>query len=259
MKPRHILPTPQYTVKLSPNAVDDDNDPLSFAWFVDGEELSHEYSYSTKLTEGDHEIDFSASDGKASAFSKNTLTVEPDQIYPTRPLHIKHKGVCYCAGQVAPEWGDNPNPSGEEMDEQLETIHDELGCNAIVIFAGGDHEDSLIECGRLAIEKGFDRVYVGPEYMALSPDETVERLGRLAPRVKELRETSESIVFLVGHEFGLETAIVSGSTWFDRIAALVRVIRLKPLLGFVVMFHSYYYFSSGVSFFIVPESFSDLA
>jgi hypothetical protein len=106
------------------------------------------------------------------------------------------------------------------MDEQLDTIHHELGCNAIVIFAGGDYEDELIECARLAIEKGFDRIYVGPEYMAASPEETVERIGRLAPRVRTLREKSDSIVFLVGHEFGLETAIVPGNDWFERLENL---------------------------------------
>jgi hypothetical protein len=221
-KPHYLNPTDQQTIQFTNTSYDPDGDSLSTTWLVDHEEVSTIHDYSIQLPKGEHWVTIQVSDGKEETGAGDHVTVEFDQIYPTRQLHIKHKGLCYCAGSVAPEWGDNPNPSTEEMDEQLDTIHDELGCNAIVIFAGGDHEDALIECSRLAIEKGFDRIYVGPEYMALSPDETVERLRRLAPRVRELRETSKSIVFLVGHEFGLETAIVSGSTWLDRIAALNR-------------------------------------
>ena len=221
-KPWYLNPTDQQTIQFTNYSTDPDGDPLTYRWLVDSQPASSEKDYSARLPVGQHLVELQALDSQAKSATEQAVAVEPDQTYPPRQLQIKRKGICYCAGQVAPEWGDNPNPSMEEMDEQLDTIHDELGCNTIVIFAGGDHEDALIECSRLAIEKGFDRIYVGPEYMALSPDETVERLGRLAPRVRELRETSKSVVFLVGHEFGLETAIVSGSTWFDRIAALIR-------------------------------------
>ena len=220
VKPRYINPTPADKVEFSYLCFDTGNNPLSNTWLIDGKETSNERKYSTKLSEGDHSIVLKVSDGRSEATKYGTVMVDPDQIYPSRQLHIKLKGVCYCAGPVAPEWSSLPNPSREEMDEQLDTIRHELGCNAIVIFAGGDHEDELIECGRLAIEKGFDRIYIGPEYMAASPEETVERLGKLAPRVRDLRETSESIVFLVGHEFGLETAIVRGDTWDQRAVNL---------------------------------------
>jgi len=217
-KPFYLNPTDQQTIQFASNCYDADNDPLQYAWSVDGEQKSTEKEYSTRLSAGDHAVRLNISDGLAEDSVQQTITVEPDQIYPTRQLHIKHKGVCYCAGRVAPEWGSNPNPTTEEMSEQLDTICGELGCNAIAIFAGGDHEDALIQCGRLAIEKGFERVYVGPEYMSASPEETVERIGGLAPEIRKLRDASDSIVYMVGHEFGLETGgIIPGSDWFERI------------------------------------------
>jgi hypothetical protein len=212
MKPKYILPTPQQTVELSPNAVDDDNDPLSFTWDVDGKEVSHESSYSTKLIEGDHEIDLTASDGEASASSKTTLTVEPDQIYPSRQLHVKLKGISIFVGPIG-EWS-FPILSEEEMDEQLCTIRNELGCNAVIISGGEDYEDKLIECGQLAIGKGFERIYVQPRYMRSNIDETVGKIGELAKKIKTLTETSDSVRYCVGHEFGLETeGMIPGSTY----------------------------------------------
>jgi hypothetical protein len=218
VKPKYILPTPQYTVELSPNAVDDDNDPLSFTWSVDGKEVSHDNNCSAKLAEGDHEIDVTASDGQATVSSKSTLTVEPDQIYPTKPLKIRYKGVRYPAGAWAP-YAASPTPGLDEMDEQLDTILEELGCNAILAYAGTGYEDNLIECGKLAIEKGFDRIYIEPEYMDSTIDETIENITRFVPKIETLRKMSDSIVFVVGHEFGLETSgIIPGDTWWDRMA-----------------------------------------
>ena len=218
MKPKHIIPTPQYTVELSPNAIDDDNDPLSFTWSVDGKEVSHERILSNKLAEGDHEIDVTAFDGQSSAVSKSALTVEPDQIYPAKPLKIKYKGMNYAAARTAPEFGSTPIPTTEEMNEQLSTIQTELGCNAIIVQAGDGYEDNLVECSRMALQKGFDRVYAYVRYMNSTLDQTVEKLGALATRVRSLRETYDSFVFMIGCEFPLSiSGIIPGTTWFDRV------------------------------------------
>jgi len=105
------------------------------------------------------------------------------------------------------------------MDEQLDTIRNDLGCNAVIVDAGGDFEDELIECAKLAIEKDFDRVYVQPRYINYTIDDTIERVGKLARRVREFRQTSEAIVYHLGHEFTLETqGIVPGSNWWERLA-----------------------------------------
>ena len=150
------------------------------------------------------------------------ITVEPDQIYPVKALRLKYKGISYFAGPVPPDWAGIPNPNEEEMDEQLGTIRNDLGCNAIIITGGEDYEDKLIECGRLAIEKGFERIHIQPRYMGVSPSETVERIGKFAARVRELRQMSEAVIYSLGHEFGLETAIVRGDSWSERVKNFLR-------------------------------------
>ena len=215
-KPWYLNPTDQQTIEFTSNCYDADNDPLTYAWYVDGNRLGEQKDYSTKLSTGDHAIRLDISDGLAQDSVEQSVTVAPGQIYPTRPLHLRYKGTSYCVGTIAPEWDLGYTPDKEMMGEQLDTIHDDLGCNAIVVDAGVDYEDNLIECSELALEKGFERVYVQPRYMGLKVDETIEKIGEFGIRVRALREASERVVFSIGHEFGLETAIVRGDTWFDR-------------------------------------------
>jgi hypothetical protein len=102
------------------------------------------------------------------------------------------------------------------MDEQLDTIHKELGCNAVIISAGANYEDKLVQCAKLAIGKGFDRIYVQPQYMGATVEETIQRIGQFANQVRALRDISDRVVYNVGHEFCLETAIVEGKDWWER-------------------------------------------
>jgi len=107
----------------------------------------------------------------------------------------------------------------EITEEKLDLIRDELACNAVIIFGEKEEfEDDLIEASRLAIQKGFDRIYVTPEYQDLPVDETIEKIGQFAKKVKALRQMSEAIVFMVGHEFTLDAyGIVPGETYADRV------------------------------------------
>jgi hypothetical protein len=214
--PKYINPTTEYEIRLSHNAYDPDGDPLTTTWLIDGEEVSHEPRYSTKLPEGEHLIGLRVSDGMEERSAERRVTVEPDQIYPVKPLYMRYKGVSYFCGGITPEWPNIPNPNEEEMDEQLDTIHNELGCNAIIISAGEAFEDKMIECGRMAIEKGFERIFIQPRYVNATVDETVEKISRFAKKVKTLRESSEAVVYMVGHEFQLETSIIRGGDWFTR-------------------------------------------
>jgi len=211
-KPFYLDPTDQQTIQFTGNCYDVDNDPLQYAWSVDGEQKSTEKDYSTRLSVGEHLVQLRVSDGRAQDNVQQTVTVESDQIYPTKQLHIKHKGMRMMVG-----WkGMSPIPI-EITDEKLDIIRDELECNAVIIFGNTEFEDELIEAGRLAVEKGFDRIYVTPMYLDLSIDETVERIGKFAPKVKKLREMSESVVFMVGHEFGLDSSsFVPGETYEER-------------------------------------------
>jgi len=225
VKPKYINPTTETIMRFSHSSYDADNDPLSTKWLIDGEDISHEPEYSTKLSEGDHSIALKVSDGKSEAMRSTTVTVDSDQIYPAKPLRVKYRGVNYCVGKpMAPEFPDYPTPNTDQIDEELDNIHNDLGCNAIIIAAGADSEDDLIECARMALQKEFfDRIYIEPHYWQYSIDETVEKLARFAPKVKSLREASQVIHFMVGHEFSLETSgIVPGDNWFERVDYCVK-------------------------------------
>jgi hypothetical protein len=202
-------------------STDSDNDPLTYRWLVDNQLASEQKDYSARLPVGQHLVELEASDRVAKSTVAQAVTVEPDQIYPTKPLHLRHKGFTYFAGPVPPAWPSLPRPTDDEMDEQLDTMRNELGCNAIIISGGEDYEDRLIECGRMAIQKGFERIHIQPRYMDAAPSETVEKVGRFATEVRSLREVSESVVYCVGHEFSNETAILPGDTWIERFTYLV--------------------------------------
>jgi len=223
MEPKYINPTTETAIRFSHSSSDWDNDPLSTTWLIDWKEVSHEPDHSTKLPEGHHSVTLKVSDGKSQATKYASVTVEPEQIYPTKTLDLKYKGVRYSAGALTPEFPNIVTPSKEEMEEHLDTIRNDLGCNAITIDAGAGYEDNLIECAQLAIEKGFDSIHVQPRYFNATVDETVQNVGRLARRVRELREISDVVVYDLGHEFTLETSgIVPGDGWFERLDYLVK-------------------------------------
>lgn len=107
------------------------------------------------------------------------------------------------------------------MDDQLDTIHNDLGCNAIRINGGGTGEDNIIECARLAIDKGFEKIFVNPRYMSKPVSETIEKTVEFSKRVKELRETSSAIVYMFGSEYSTEqSGIISGGSWAQRAGNL---------------------------------------
>jgi len=217
-RPICLNPSVGQKVSFSNLSRDPDNDALSYDWYIDGKLEGHSEGFSVRFKEaGQHIVRLEVSDGKLRSEKEITIYgIEPDQIYPTKSLHVKYKGINYSAANLAPGWA-IPTPSKEEMDEQLDTIRDDLGCNSIIISAGGNYEDCLIECGKLAIEKGFERIYISPRYIDATPDETVERIEKFASKAKSLREQSENIVFMVGHEFGIDTiGITPGNNWIER-------------------------------------------
>jgi hypothetical protein len=217
-KPWYLNPTDQQTIQFTASCYDADNDPLQYGWSVDGNPVSAQKDYSTRLSTGEHMVQLKISDGVSEDRFQQTTTVDPDQIYPMKPLHLRYKGVRYFAGTVIPEWSGTPNPSNEEMDEQLDTIQNELGCNAIAVCGGRPSEDRMIECSRMAIEKGFERIFVQPSYVNATVDETIERIGKFGAKLRGLREMSDAVVYMVGHEFQLETAIIRGRDWSERFA-----------------------------------------
>ncbi|MCX6659536.1 MAG: PKD domain-containing protein [Candidatus Bathyarchaeota archaeon] len=219
VKPKYILPAVGQEVQFLNKSTDPDGDALSCRWYVNEifESKSKDLSFKPKEA-GTHSVKLEVSDGKLKDEKEYSfLDVESGQIYPTKSLNVKYEGMRYSAGAWAP-YAQTLTPGIEEMNEQLDTIRHELGCNAILIFSGTGYEDNLINCGNLAIKKGFERIYIQPEYMDATIDQTIEYLSRFTEKVKPLREMSESVVLMVGHEFGLETyGIIPGNNWYDRL------------------------------------------
>jgi hypothetical protein len=230
MYPKYIDPTDAYDIIFTQKSSDPQSLPLSYSWLIDGKQATTGDSFKTKLPVGNHDVGLQVSNGVKSSSAYKSFTVEPDQLpdpndptkplYPTKRLNIKYKGMRYSVGVWAP-YAQTPTPEIEEMDEQLDTIQKEIGCNAILGDADAgykDNEQRLINFGKLAIEKGFERIYIQPEYMDLTVNQTIENIGKFAERVKPLRDLSDSVVLVVGHEFGLETyGIIPGETWSDRL------------------------------------------
>jgi PKD repeat protein len=213
-KPSYLNPTDQQTIQFTNLSTDLDGDPLAYKWLVDGQLASEEKDYSAKLPVGPHTVELEASDPQIKTATTQAVTVEPDQIYPTKQLHIGYKGMRMMVGWKGMAW---PIPI-DITDEKLDIIHDELGCNAVLIFGNTEFEDDLIEAGRLAIRKGFDRIYVAPVYLDLPIDQTVQNIGRFAKKIRVLREASDSVVFMIGHEFTFDAyGIVPGETYPDRL------------------------------------------
>ncbi|MCX6658786.1 MAG: twin-arginine translocation signal domain-containing protein [Candidatus Bathyarchaeota archaeon] len=216
-KPRYIKPCVGQEVQFSNSSGDPDRDSLTYQWFVDERLRSDSKDLVTEFEqEGRHSISLIVSDGKLKDDTGFYIDVEPDQIYPPQPLYVKYKGASYYVGPAGSEWS-NSVPSAEEMDEQLDTLHDDLGCNAVIVTGGGSFEDRMIECGEMAVRKGFDRVYIQPRYVDFTVDETIERISKFAPKVRSLREMYGDVVgFCFGHEFPFETSIVRGGSFLGR-------------------------------------------
>ncbi|MCX6659537.1 MAG: PKD domain-containing protein, partial [Candidatus Bathyarchaeota archaeon] len=159
VRPRYIKPCVGQEVQFVNKSTDRDGDPLTFKWYADDKLESESKDFSTRFNEiGQHRVKLEVSDGKLKDEKEYSfLDVESDQIYPMKQLHVREKGIRYCAGNIG-GWPNMPTPGKEEMDEQLDIIRNELGCNAITIVGGGEYEDNIILCAKLAIEKNFERV-----------------------------------------------------------------------------------------------------
>jgi hypothetical protein len=194
---------------------DEDNDQLQYAWSIDGEPKSTERDYSTKLTTGEHAVQLNVSDGIAQDNVQQTITVEPDQIYPATNLMVPLKGVCYSPGfRLA---GTSPLPE-DQMDEELDTISNELGCNAVRIY--GDYDDSLLNCAQIAVKKAFDCIALAPRYIDSTIDETITKVADFAREAQNLSELTGKVQLWVGNELTIDTrGIREGATYFERCVA----------------------------------------
>jgi hypothetical protein len=221
IKPKYINPTNETIIKFINKSTDPDADPLTFTWLIDGQPVSQDKDYATRLRVGRHQIQLRVTDGQTTASNYEAITVEPDQIYPAKNIRIKIKGMKYAVGRAAPELTVTPKeiPNHEKMVDQLGTIHDEMGCNAVYLQAGAEYEDNLFDACEIAIQKQFDHIYPDLKFMHTPLDETVERLRKLAPRMAVLREKSPSITWVIGSEYVFQIKdIIPGNTFQEQTA-----------------------------------------
>jgi hypothetical protein len=69
-------------------STDQDGDPLKHYWYLNGKVVSEEKDYLTKLSEGDHTVGLTVSDGEFEDEVIKDVTVEVDQIYPLNELDV---------------------------------------------------------------------------------------------------------------------------------------------------------------------------
>jgi hypothetical protein len=242
VRPKYIYPTVEQEVHLRSNSKDEDGDPLINRLYVndvleletDSEDLRFKFKEA-----GTNRVKLEVSDGKLTNERELYLEVEPSEMYPINPLDVKYKGIIYFAGPM-PDWRYIRPPQKDKMEDELDTIRNELGCNAIRITGDGSAGDNLIECGKIAIEKGFDRVYINPRYLGQNLESTHKKIVEFAPEVKSLREMSTAVVYMFGSEISIEqTGMVEGPNWFARMASISKYLnriqsKLRPFINNVI-------------------------
>lgn len=133
-------------------------------------------------------------------------------LYPPKELRVGSRGVCYSVGGRHPyrdfSW---------EKKNDIETIHDELGCNAIRIY--GDAEDPLIECTNMAVEKGFKTIILSPRWVEATIEETLTNFDRFTRKVGSLRDPS--LILAVGNELSIDVkGIFDSASIQERVAEI---------------------------------------
>jgi len=249
IKPRFLSPYVGQELKFGYVVSDEDGDSLALKLMEDDQtvkEWTVEKAPNSQITsidevlsrsyrkEGGHNLTLEASDKESKRRDDISFDVEPEQLpqYPQQKMHAKYKGMMYYVTGIS-GWPSIYTPSKDKMDEQLDTIRNELRCNAIIVTGDGNAEDHLIESTRFAVEKGFERVYLHPRYLNESIDVTLEKLVKFAPKVKSLREESPKVVFMFGREFSVEqSGIIRGEDWGGRIRNMADDWnRIQTMLG----------------------------
>jgi len=207
-RPQFINPTDQQAIEFINLSWDADGDPLTYEWLIDNRPVSTQKDFSTKLPVGLHLVQLNVSDGTTKSTATNIVTVEPDQIYPSGQLKVRYKGVNYWTPSFK---------TTDQIDEELDTIQKELGCNAIILFGEHPAEEILIQGVKFAVEKDYERVYVSPRFIDATIEEAIAGTGNFAWKVRQLRDMSEKIVLVAGHELGADIrGIIPGDTYLER-------------------------------------------
>jgi hypothetical protein len=229
---KHIAPTDRDLILFLNNSTDPDTpiEAPDSKWYIqyngtgNWQYLNASKDYSARLPAGQHTIKLVISDGQNQDFMIESIAVDKSDVYPTEQFTIDLKGMNYHIGRrYLGEYGRYPD--ADEINESLEVIRNELGCNAIKLF--GDNPDVMVFAAQKAIEKGFQTIILSlrfkyaespPPYREATIDEHVKAVIEFSKRAEELRKTFGGIVLCIGEELQYTvTGLVDAPSYDERI------------------------------------------
>lgn len=217
IKPKYINPTDETLTKFVNRSEDPDGDRLTFSWYVDGRLVNSSRDHTARLTAGNHTVRLEVGDGKAQGSFERKITVDRASIYPVKKLSIPIKGINYWSGNLRSSTF--PSRISAEVEEDLLTVKQELGCNGIQ-FRGSD-EDNILACAEIAIRLGFEVVILNSFEIDQHVVDLPVKIRRFAEKAQGLFERSKSIVLSIGDEMSLSCrGILSSATYEGRIAEI---------------------------------------
>jgi len=191
--------------------------PVSYEWSIDGTMVANSRDYASALPETrttgiPHTVTLTARSATSTNSNRQQIDVDTQSLsqYTQRKFKMPIKGIVYNTGYALDE---------SDMQESVDVIAEELGCNAVRIKG---YKDEMIEkCVNLAIDKRIKTILVGPDYGSwrnISIDEHTRRIIEFSSIAERLRQESNSVTLVVGNELTIETSgIYEGQTYLERI------------------------------------------
>jgi len=220
---RYIAPTDRDRILLLNNSTDPDGDPLTGQWFIryngTGEwkllnSSAHHWGRLPVSSEKGHEVKLVASDGMKEDSATAVIPVDPAYWpqYPAKKSGIPVKGMIYNTGITRLGTGTSyPTPPREQMEEELEVIKNELGCNAIRL--SGD-DDAMLQAAHIALRKDFTVIGLSPCYEDATVEETERLFNDFVRKMGDLAR-NDRILLMVGNELTLECIGWSNATTYE--------------------------------------------
>jgi len=198
-KRKYISHSPDETIEFRNLTRFEGNRPY-VVWSVDDVKASEDWDFSTQLTPGEHIIKLVVRNEDRTDSKLEDMEVDESGFsFPENQLNVRLKGVDFTPGFRDGAW----KPLTEEqMEEDLDVINHELGCNAVRIF--GDMDGLVIRCAGIALKKSFDCIVLAPRYVDSTVEETTRRVGTFAKEAEKLRTESNVVELCVANELSIE-------------------------------------------------------
>jgi len=191
--------------------------PVSYEWAIDGTTVANSRDYSSSLPETKtsavpHTVMLTArSDTSANSYTQQ-IDVDPQSLpqYSETRFEMPIKGIVYNTAYALDE---------SNMQESVDVITEELGCNAVRIK--GYKDDMIEQCANMAIDKDIKTILVGPDYGSwrnIPIEEHTRGIVEFSSIAERLRQESNSVTLVIGNELTIDTSgIYEGQTYDERI------------------------------------------